>query len=593
MNTNDDRTRRLGKLPVALPSNRVSLLFYHHEGVRAVPLSAGEPVVVGRAGPSDVVVSHPGLSRRHARFELQDEQVWLEDLGSTNGTRVNGEQVERAQVVPGDEIRVGEVVVSVHARPGLLSGLEGERAFRARLEEEVERARFYERRLALLAVQPGATQRPLREQYPALQALQRQVDRLALLAPDTLGVLQQETTADQALRLAHQVATGEGRDLRCGVALYPDDCTSAAKLARVALVAADRADTNAPVCSAGTQQDPGAWAPASAPASPGEGEPVVCSEAMERVYDMARQVAGVTLPVLILGETGSGKELVARAVHNHGADRRPGPMRNINCAAIPDQLIESALFGHERGAFTGAVSRSKGVFEEADRGTVFLDEVGELSPGAQAALLRVLESGTISRVGSTREVTVDVRVVAATHRDLEAMCQQGTFRFDLLYRLNAMTIKLPPLRRRPEEIQPLADHFLARAARANGLPAGDISAEVLELFLAHRWPGNVRELRNEVERALVLARGRSIDPEHLSDRLRAVPAAEPDPVDAAPGEDRGEDFKTRVQRFEVRLILGALDRAGWNKAAAARLLGIPRRTLNYKIKSYDLVQRGG
>ena len=586
-----DRTRRLGKLPVALPSNRVSLLIYHHEGVRAVPLSTGESVVVGRAGPSDVVVPHPGLSRRHARFELQDEQVWLEDLGSTNGTRVNGERVERVQVGPGDEIRVGEVVVSVHARPGLLSGLEGEQAFRARLDEEVERARFYKRRLALVAVRSGADQQQLRELYPTLQALLRPVDRLALLGPDTLGVLQQETDPKQAMRLAQSVATGEGRDLRCGVALYPDDCTSAAKLVRVALVAADRAGTGAPVCSAGTHLDPRGWAPASTP--PAADEPIVCSEAMERVYHTARQVAGVTLPVLILGETGSGKELVARAVHNHGADRRPGPMRNINCAAIPDQLIESALFGHERGAFTGAVSRSKGVFEEADRGTVFLDEVGELSPGAQAALLRVLESGTISRVGSTREVTVDVRVVAATHRDLEAMCQQGTFRFDLLYRLNAMTIKLPPLRRRPEEIQPLADHFLERAAAANELPAGDISAEVLELFLAHRWPGNVRELRNEVERALVLAQGRTIAPEHLSDRLRAMPVAEPDPVDAVPGEDRGEDFKTRVQRFEVRLILGALDRAGWNKAAAARLLGIPRRTLNYKIKSYDLVQRGG
>jgi transcriptional regulator with GAF, ATPase, and Fis domain len=303
--------------------------------------------------------------------------------------------------------------------------------------------------------------------------------------------------------------------------------------------------------------------------------------------------------VLLQGETGSGKEVVARAIHERSA-RRNQPLIFVNCGAIPSQLVESTLFGHEKGAFTGATSQSQGVFESAAGGTVLLDEIGELPAGAQAALLRVLETKRIVRVGSAREVAVDVRVVAATHRDLEAMCESGGFRLDLLYRLNAMTLVVPPLRARRQDVAALARRFLDHANEANGRTIRGFEPEVVELLEAYPWPGNVRELKNAIERAVVVARDATISISDLPDRIRgavdgrsARPTTAIDsPARPEPAQTADAPFRDAVQRFETQLILDALKQTSGSQTAAARLLQMPLRTFIHKMNSYGIKKLG-
>jgi transcriptional regulator with GAF, ATPase, and Fis domain len=268
----------------------------------------------------------------------------------------------------------------------------------------------------------------------------------------------------------------------------------------------------------------------------------------------------------------------------------------VNCGAIPKDLLESTLFGHERGAFTGASQQQKGIFEEADLGTVFLDEIGELPLAAQAALLRVLESGAFCRVGSSREIAVDVRVIAATHRDLEGMAASGAFRADLYYRLGGVVIEIPPLRARLDEVEPLAMRFLRMANAANARSVEGFDVEALAALAAYAWPGNVRELRNTVERAVVVARGATVGLVDLPARVRARPlASDPQvtapmevmPVDAPPPPPRDEapgPMRGKVQGYEANMLREALEAVGWNRNLAAQRLGMPVRTLSYRMK---------
>ncbi len=285
----------------------------------------------------------------------------------------------------------------------------------------------------------------------------------------------------------------------------------------------------------------------------------------------------------------------------------------VNCAAIPQSLLESELFGHERGAFTGADRQSKGLFEEAHQGTVLLDEIGELPLAAQAALLRVLETKRFCRVGSKKELEADVRVMAATHRDLESMCREGSFRLDLLYRINAATVAVRPLRERPEDIPPLVEHFLLEASRAGGRPGVQIAPESLGLLQQYSWPGNVRELRNVIERGVALADGPVITVAHLPERLLhaageggrglAHPTSSPERGRALPAAvvallegPRGpvaDGFRAFIQRTEAALLGDGLRRANGKKAAAARDLRIPLRTLTEKIHAYGLEASAG
>jgi DNA-binding NtrC family response regulator len=323
-----------------------------------------------------------------------------------------------------------------------------------------------------------------------------------------------------------------------------------------------------------------------APAAPDDGGPIAASAAMREVLETAARVAESSVSVLLTGETGTGKEVLARYLHDRGP-RASKPFVCVNCGAIPEALLESTFFGHERGAFTGASQRQVGVFEEAHGGTVFLDEIGELPLAAQAALLRVLETGRFSRVGSPREIEVDVRVIAATHRDLEALCAEGAFRADLYYRLGVVVITLPPLRERREDVEPLVRRFMARS----GSRVRAVTKEALALLAAYAWPGNIRELRNAVERAVVLARGAEIDVADLPARVRE--GARPPPPREPAGTLAGGDLRARLQEYEVRMLLETLEASGWNQSEAARRLGMPIRTLSNKVKALGLKRPRG
>lgn len=326
--------------------------------------------------------------------------------------------------------------------------------------------------------------------------------------------------------------------------------------------------------------------------------PVVLSHAMRRLYKLAERAARARLPVLVLGPTGSGKELIARSVHASSGHRN-GPFSAINCAAIPPSLIESLLFGHERGAFTGAERQSPGIFEVARGGSVFLDEVGELSLPAQAALLRVLEQRRLVRVGGVHEIAIDVRVIAATHRDLSAMVAQGSFRDDLLFRLQGIELAVPPLRERSEEIAPLAERFLRDACESWGAAARGFAPDVVAAFHRYAWPGNVRQLRNVVEHAAALASGEVIQLCDLPAALQHTPAsATPSQISQAQAahtqtsESRLPSLAERVKRYERELIAEALERTQGSHRKAAELLGLPRRTLAHKVHQHGLAAAG-
>jgi DNA-binding NtrC family response regulator len=304
------------------------------------------------------------------------------------------------------------------------------------------------------------------------------------------------------------------------------------------------------------------------------------SAPMWQVFDVVRQVAPARTTVLVTGETGTGKELVAHAIHQL-SPRKTGPFIAVHAAALPTNLLESELFGHERGAFTGAVERRAGRFELADGGTLFLDEVGELEPAMQVKLLRVLEERCFERVGGNKTIEVDVRLVAATNRDLKKLVADGKFRDDLFYRLSVVTVHLPPLRERRDDIPLLLATFLRQCAEDNGKPHRELTQEAVNLLMAYDWPGNVRELRNAVEQMVVLARG---------DRLtvRDVPAAIRSGADLTKITVVRPGATMTIEEAERQLIVQALKETGGNRTHAADKIGMSRRTLHRKLKRYGL-----
>jgi len=304
---------------------------------------------------------------------------------------------------------------------------------------------------------------------------------------------------------------------------------------------------------------------------------IASSAEMAQVLDLVGRVAPTDATVLIHGESGTGKEVVAKALH-HASRRAGARFVAINCGALPEALLESEIFGHVKGAFTGAGANKKGLYEEAHGGTLFLDEIGEMAPGLQVKLLRALQSGEVRPVGSTRAITVDARVVAATNRDLEPMIRQGSFREDLFYRLNVIPIALPPLRERREDIPLLAEHFLARFGQRQGRVLR-LSAGAMERLLRYAWPGNVRELENAMERTAILTRSETIEPGDLPPHVGAGLALGPAPGLAA------EQTLAEAERAHIVQIL---ERYGWNHMRAAEALGIGRTTLWRKLKEFEI-----
>jgi transcriptional regulator with GAF, ATPase, and Fis domain len=447
-------TERLSPENVKLrvPLHRVLLLVYHEHGVETVLLDRGARIVVGRELPSDVVVAEHSLSRQHARFTVIDGRVEVEDLRSTNGTRINGRPMDRCTVKPGDEVMLGAVTVSVHAIAGAWS------------------------------------------------------------RPPEVG----------------------GREAG-GLVM----------------------------------------------------ESAAMRDIVEKVASLARAVA----PVLLRGETGTGKEEVSRLIHE-GGSRRDKPMIPVNCGAIPATLVESFLFGHERGAFTGADQPRPGIFEAANGGTVLLDEIGELPAAAQATLLRTLETRRVVRVGSTKEIEVDVRIVAATHRDLEAMCAAGTFREDLFYRLNVCMLEIPPLRERREDIAPLAERFVRQANEVNDRSVRSIDPDAVALLLQYDWPGNIRELRHCLTGAVVMTKSETIGVRDLPERVRRDAARSPAHVGVVrtppSREGHAPGVKAQKDRFEAELLVTTLREVGWNQTEAAKQLHMPLRTLQRHLRSLGI-----
>ncbi|MFM8410635.1 MAG: sigma-54-dependent transcriptional regulator [Alphaproteobacteria bacterium] len=313
------------------------------------------------------------------------------------------------------------------------------------------------------------------------------------------------------------------------------------------------------------------------------------SAAMQPIFRTVAMVAPQRTTVLVTGESGTGKELIARALH-HQSPRSARPMTAINCAAIPENLLESELFGHERGAFTGADARKVGHFELADGSTIFLDEIGEMHPSLQAKMLRVLETGELMRVGGTKPVSVDVRIVAATNRDLERAVADGAFRGDLFYRLAVVSLALPPLRERREDIPLLLRHFAREKARDLDVPERNFAPEAVSVLERYRWPGNVRELENLVERLFVLGTGGVVGADELPQAMRAsVPP---------PQDDRGEavlrgeqSLSDAVDDFERAIIREALARCDWNQTRTAERLGTTRRILKYRMDKLGIPDR--
>ncbi len=598
------------------------LLVYHRNGVEMARLNPGTSLVVGREPPANIVIQDGNLSRRHASFTMENGEIVVQDLGSKNGVRVAGQRVERSVIRPGDEVLLGALTVSIHMTLGHeipSFDLESHDTLRTALDFETVRAKFFGQAFAMVTVRAlRHAKSHLQHWCPRLRPLLRPVDRVALYSQESIEILLPEIKPEKVEELVRMLVTPQDGEaiLVAGVALYPSMATSPDKLIAESRNAARHASADVPVRIANAETST-TWLATTA--SEDDNLFTATSPAMRSVVQTATRVAKATIPVLLHGETGTGKEVLSRLIHDHGP-RRNKPMVCINCAAIPATLIESTLFGHEKGSFTGANQTQKGVFEAADGGTLLLDEVGELAPATQAALLRVLDSKRVTRVGSTKEIDVDVRVLAATHRDLEAMCEAGTFRQDLYFRLSTMTIAIPPLRNRREDIAPLVGRFLKQAAKVNDSHIRGISREAMDLLERYAWPGNIRELRNAIDRAVVIAEGDSVTARDLPDRIRvlkvppapnaaalpprvvenrdspsspdvtALPAKEPSAEDT--GKGQAESLKERLENTEAQFILEALRAAGWNQTEAAKQLNMPLRTLQYKIKSFGITKAG-
>ncbi len=529
-------------------------------GLVTVDLPARGEVVIGREPGCAVCVDEPSLSRRHARLEL-GAALRVTDLGSRHGTIVRGARIapDAAVEVAVDEALVLGALTVLIQRPAPDAGrpIWGRAYLDLRLADACADHRRTGGAVALVRVR--APDRPgVGEQLAAA------IDDGAVIAraaPDAWDVLvvggDRERIAAQRRRLEAAVTGAVAVS-----AAAPDDGADGPTLTAAV---ADRIERAAPPTPT----------PGPSPIGP-----------MAEVVALVERIAVGDISVLIVGETGVGKEVVAEHLHrcSRRADR---PLLRLHCAALPEPLLESELFGHEKGAFTGATTSKPGLLEHSDGGTVLLDEIGELSPAIQVKLLRVLEQRELLRVGGLRPRRVDVRFVAATHRDLEAAVAAGTFREDLYFRIAGVTVRVPPLRERPAELAGLIARFVDGAARALGRPTPRVADDAMAWLRAHRWPGNVRELRNVVERATLLCDA-VIEPRHLPvDRPgQTIAPTTPPTTPPAPTGGGLDHVRARHDELERQAIADALARTGGDQGQAAALLGVSRRTLTNKLNRH-------
>jgi len=566
---------------------RGELFFYHPRlGLRIAPLHPGGMVVVGRTLPADVVFPDESLlSGRHASFTADDRGVVVEDLGSRAGTWIGTNRIDgRRRLGDGEAATLGAVTAWFHATdapipaPQMLSGHE---TFEVMVRAEIDRSRTFHHPLAVVVVR-GVEHGT--DVVPSWTALVREhlriVDSVALFAPDEVEILLPEAPRSYAMSVAQAMVADlapRGRVV-CGIVVGPSPRATADTFVAAAHEAALEATGRGPIVEHEASEP--------VPRVVSDEAPVVLDPAMVEIYEQIDAIAPSLLPVLIDGESGTGKEVVARAIHARSL-RAGTPLRIIDCGAYAPTLIESELFGHERGSFTGAYNRTIGPFEDARGGTVFLDEIGNMPIGAQAKLLRVLDRGIVQRVGSTAEIRVDVRVIAATNSDLDVAAANGSFRSDLLFRLKAVRLRLPPLRERPRELRALVDRFLAEANARAQKAVRHIDPEALAKLLAWQWPGNVRELKQEMERMVVIAPGDTLTVALLAKEIRdSTPSIPPRRREERIAESLS--LGDRTQAYEMSLIRAALGASGDNQVRASRLLRMSRRTLVDKMRRYGI-----
>ncbi|MBI4815230.1 MAG: sigma 54-interacting transcriptional regulator [Deltaproteobacteria bacterium] len=537
------------------PEAPLTLLVISPDAMRTYPLPESGDLTIGRAPECDISIDDPQISRTHAMLHI-GPQIQVEDLGSANRTRIRGEMLSPGVLrlfSAGEVMDLGSSMlvlqrVSAPAQRRLAS--HGE--FEARLRDECDRQKRNRRApfaVVRFRVEGQVARSELETTLP--QALRAQ-DVIAAVARGEYEMLLVESVrskAESVVRSIREQLGALGARVIAGVALHPDDgLTADALLSRASELLLP---------------------PSNAPSV------VVEDPSMRELYRIVDRVARGSIALLLLGETGVGKEIVAEAIHAR-SPRSARPFVRLNCAALSETLIESELFGYEKGAFTGADAAKPGLVESADGGTVFLDEVGELPLATQAKLLRVLEQREVQRVGSLKPRKVDVRFVSATNRNLAEEVKAGRFREDLLYRLDGATLVIPPLRERRSEIAPLARMFAARAASALS-ESVELSAEAIERLESYSWPGNIRELRNVMDRAVLLG-GELILPEHLPlDKLLATWSAAPPSVEKP----------TSAGSMRNRII-EALEASAHNQKRAAERLGVSRQTLSAWLDRYDI-----
>lgn len=542
------------------------------ESSQVVQLAEDGDLVIGRIAACDVVVEHEAVSRKHAIIRRRSDRITVEDLGSRNRTLVNG--------VPIDAVRrltAGDVIV-VGPMTALLTTTSAVRRSRQvatlteldeRLDAEVDRAHRYHRSLSLVMARFGGSSDAITTHIERLGMHLRRMDLLSEYSGDEIAIVLPETERSAAEVVAERVRQAGGLKVHVGIAIFPSDGSSPGELIGVARDRLRGALVPRP--------------PQRVDVASVLGRDVIVDDAqMKQLFELAKRVAASTITVLISGETGAGKEVVAEAIHRL-SPRAAGPYVRLNCAALPESLVEAELFGHEKGAFTGAIGTKIGFFESATGGTLFLDEIGELPLGTQAKLLRVLEHRTITRVGGVQELPVDVRAICASNRDLEVEVKRGRFREDLYFRISAFVIPVPPLRDRRSEVPLLAAQF-ARDLALDG-KHGSIDERAIAILASYDWPGNVRELRNVIERASVMSGTGRIEIDHLPDHIRER---------ATPGLTRAAgqlDVRQRVLVVERETVVQALEANNGNQTHAAQQLGVSRFALIRLMEKHDLKPR--
>ena len=549
------------------------------EGFRTIALPHKGVLHIGRSAQADIRINDSLASRDHCRLHVEGGMVEIEDLESANGTLLRNHALQprvRVELALGDAVSVGATVLVLRSGDRLPRPVRvlPHGYFLARLDEECASSVRGRSPFALVRLDVEGEVSTSRCAGLLPLCLQPS-DIIGAYGPQQYELLLPQTTPEAATKMVADLGASlqqAGITFRTGTAHHPVDGRSAAELLERACQAVR----------------PGAIQPG--PAS----DIILVDPAMQELHGLARDVAKSNINVLIVGETGTGKEILAEVVHR-ASPRAQGNFLSLNCAALSENLVEAELFGYEKGAFTGATQAKQGLLETAPTGTVFLDEIGELSLPLQAKLLRVIETRTLIRVGGVNKRTVDVRFVSATNRNLQQAIDSGGFRSDLYFRLNGITLAIPPLRDRPVEIEPFGRRFADEMARELGRSTPEISADALTLLRSYAWPGNIRELRNVIHRAVLLCRsGLVITPEHLPRELMEATFSAPQPIRTVPHDQTPlSDLSSTqpgpaLESEEKRRILDVLEKTAGNQTAAARLLGMGRTAFVARLNQYGI-----